>query len=151
MKYILTSLALAILLTGCANQPEPSPAQHSGQARLAPCPASPNCASTQAASSAQLIKAPTLAVAPEQAWPAVVAAVKTLPRTRLTEQDGYYLRAESRSWLFRFTDDIELYLDHDKQQLTMRSASRLGYSDLGVNSRRLTKLIDKLRLQGIVK
>ena len=139
------------LLTGCASQSEPYQPGKDNKSLVGLCPASPNCVSTSTTSSIHQIDAPILATAPEQAWPAVIATVKSLPRTIITYQDNYHLRAESRSRLFRFIDDIEIYLDTENNQLAMRSASRLGYSDLGVNGRRLHALIDQLRVQGIVK
>ncbi len=141
------ALLILLLLSGCASQPAPDQAEPS---RLAPCPSSPNCAST-AQSSTDPIDTPILAIPAEQAWPAVIAAVNKLPRTTITHQGRNYLRAESRSWLFRFTDDLEIIMDAGNHQLAMRSASRLGYSDLGVNARRLQTLIDHLQSQGIVK
>jgi uncharacterized protein (DUF1499 family) len=148
---IVISIAVVLVLSSCAGQPENLQTDAQGRPKLALCPASPNCISTEEESSIHSLDAPTLKVAAEQAWPAVVAAVAVLPRTTLTYQGHYHLRAESRSWLFRFTDDIEIYWDAKNNQLAMRSASRLGYSDLGVNARRLKKIIAELRSQGIVK
>lgn len=146
----LVSLIIALQLTGCAGQPTQQQ-NTAGLPEMARCPVSPNCVSTEEQSSSHRLDTPRLKVTPEQAWLAVVATVKTLPRTTITHQSNYHLRAESRSWLFRFTDDIEIYLDANNSHLAMRSASRWGYSDLGVNARRLKKLIEKLRSQGILE
>lgn len=145
----LVSVIVALLLTGCAGQTTQQVTE--GRSELAPCPSSPNCVSTEEQSSIHSLTAPTLQVTPEAAWPAIVAAVKALPRTTITHQSNYHLRAESRSWIFRFIDDIEIYLDANNNHLAMRSASRWGYSDLGVNARRLKKLIENLESQGILE
>ncbi len=137
---------MALLLVACAGQPGPYRPDADNTLSLTPCPPSPNCASTE-----HSIGRPVLALTPEQAWRAIIAIVSKLPRTTISYQDGYYLRAESRSFVFRFTDDVEIYLDAANNQLVMRSASRLGYSDLGVNARRLKKLIAQFKAQGIVK
>ncbi len=97
--------------------------------RPGPCPATPNCVRS--------------AVTGEP-WPAadlatLGRAVTALPRCRLLTQEGGYLHAECRSWLWGFIDDLELQLDADGR-LHYRSAARLGYSDLGVNQRRITRL-----------
>ncbi|MEH6559395.1 MAG: DUF1499 domain-containing protein [Oceanicoccus sp.] len=147
----LISILVSLLLAGCSGQAEQPQSNTEGRPKLALCPASPNCVSTEEQSSIHGMDAPTLKVTPAQAWPAVVAAVVALPRTTLTYEHNYHLRAESHSWLFRFTDDLEIYLDTENNRLAMRSASRLGYSDLGANARRLKNLITELRSQGVVK
>jgi len=147
----LFSVIVSSLLTGCAGKPEQPANVTRARAELAACPASPNCVSTEEQSAIHRLDAPTLKVSPEQAWPAVIAAVAALPRATLTYQNQYHLRAEFRSWLFRFTDDVEIYVDTVNNRLAMRSASRFGYSDLGVNARRLENLITELRSQGIIE
>jgi len=51
-----------------------------------------------------------------------------------------YLHAECRSAWFGFVDDLELHLRPSEASIAVRSASRLGYSDLGVNRRRVEDL-----------
>jgi len=58
----------------------------------------------------------------------------------LALEEGDYLHAEARSLLFRFVDDVEFLFDADKQVIHVRSASRTGYSDLGVNRRRVERI-----------
>lgn len=60
-----------------------------------------------------------------------------MPRTRIRRDEAAYLHAEFRSLIFRFVDDVEFLLDADAGVIHVRSASRLGYSDLGVNRRRV--------------
>lgn len=62
------------------------------------------------------------------------------PRTTITSEEGGYLRAEVRSFLFRFVDDIEFLLDTDSNIIHIRSASRTGYRDFGVNRRRVERI-----------
>ena len=66
--------------------------------------------------------------------------VQDSPRMVVVEQNDAYLHAEASSALFGFVDDLELFADNDKSQIQARSESRLGDSDLGVNSRRLATL-----------
>ena len=65
-----------------------------------------------------------------------------MPRTRIAEDDGYYVHAEFRSRVFRFVDDVEFLLDDATGQIYFRSASRVGRSDLGVNRRRMEAIRD---------
>jgi uncharacterized protein (DUF1499 family) len=62
-----------------------------------------------------------------------------------------YLHAECRSALFGFVDDLELHLRVSEGVIAVRSASRLGYSDLGVNRRRVEILRTSLINRGMVR
>jgi uncharacterized protein (DUF1499 family) len=92
-----------------------------------------------------------LAGPPDDAWRAVRAAVGALPRTRIVSETPASLHAECRSALFGFVDDLELELRAAEGVIAVRSASRVGYSDLGVNRRRVESLRAALREQGAVR
>ena len=62
-----------------------------------------------------------------------------------------YLHAECRSALFGFVDDLELHLRASDGIIAVRSASRLGYGDLGVNRRRVESLRSALARQDMVR
>jgi uncharacterized protein (DUF1499 family) len=51
-----------------------------------------------------------------------------------------YLHAEARSLIFRFVDDVEFLIDPGQRRIQVRSASRIGYSDFGVNRRRVERI-----------
>lgn len=119
--------------------------------RLAPCPSSPNCVSSDDGDAAHAISALQLAVPAGAAWPAVRATVAALPRTKILTQTDDYLHAECSSAVFGFVDDLELHLRPAQNLIAVRSAARLGRSDLGVNRRRLENLRLALRQQGVVK
>jgi len=108
--------------------------------RLAPCPASPNCVASDADDSDHAIAPLVFDGDADNAWSAARTAAAALPRTRIVEEAPGYLRAESRSALFRFVDDLELQLHADDGTIAVRSASRVGYSDLGVNRSRVEAL-----------
>ena len=67
-----------------------------------------------------------------------------MPRTEIIEEKENYLYAECTSLIFRFTDDLEIYIDEGQKLIHFRSASRVGYSDLGVNRARVKKIKKKL-------
>jgi len=104
--------------------------------RLVPCPPSPNCVCSD--SNPPHAVAPfVLAVAAEQGWEAARGVVMQLPRTRIVTERAGYLHAECASALFGFVDDLELHLRPRENLIAVRSASRLGHSDFGVNRRRV--------------
>ncbi|MFN2375986.1 MAG: DUF1499 domain-containing protein [Candidatus Binatia bacterium] len=115
---------------------------------LAPCPASPNCVSSNATDSDHGVAPLILAVAPEDGWRAAREAVSRLPRTRIVVDTGSYLHAECSSALLGFVDDLELHLPGGAGAIAVRSASRLGYSDMGVNRRRVDELRSDLQRSG---
>jgi len=109
---------------------------------LAPCPDSPNCVSSQAAESdhEHYIEPFRFNGDPAEAWQRLKAAVLAEKRVTVMVEQSDYLRAEMRSLLFRFVDDIEFFLASDKNLIHVRSASRVGYSDFGVNRKRVERI-----------
>ncbi len=141
-------LAMAPLLSCAGKAPKTLGLRGSA---LSPCPGSPNCVSSDASDKAHQVAPFSLAVSPGEAWHAVRLAVSALPRTDIVADTGQYLHAECRSALFRFVDDLELHLRPNEEVIAVRSASRLGYSDFGVNRSRVEKLRGKLLSAGVVK
>jgi uncharacterized protein (DUF1499 family) len=75
-----------------------------------------------------------------EAKEALKAIIRTLPRTKLVEEDDTYLHYEFTSLLLRFVDDVEFLFDDEAKTIHFRSASRTGYGDLGVNRRRMEEI-----------
>jgi uncharacterized protein (DUF1499 family) len=104
--------------------------------RLAPCPQTPNCVSSYAEGRARVA-----AIAYRGDAAVAMARLRVilaaLPRVRITQAAPDYLRAEARSRWLGFVDDLELQLDAAGGVVHVRSASRLGHSDFGVNRRRV--------------
>jgi len=65
------------------------------------------------------------------------AVIEAMPRARIVSADDSALRAEFTSRLFRFVDDVDCIADPAAGVIQIRSASRVGYSDLGVNRQRV--------------
>ena len=63
-----------------------------------------------------------------------------LKRVRVVKFEENVIQAEFLSSIFRFVDDVELYFDDQEKIVHVRSASRLGFSDLGANRRRIEKI-----------
>lgn len=68
------------------------------------------------------------------------AAIITLPRTALIEEEEAYLHYEFTSRLLRFVDDVEFVFDDESKTIHFRSASRIGYGDHGVNRDRMEQI-----------
>ena len=62
-----------------------------------------------------------------------------------------YIHAECTSAVFGFVDDLELHLRPQEKLIAVRSAARLGYSDLGVNRKRVESLRAALRERGVIR
>jgi uncharacterized protein (DUF1499 family) len=118
---------------------------------LAPCPDSPNCVSSDATDPSHYTAPFAIILPAREAWPLVRETVNEIPRTEITRQTDSYLRAECRSVVFQFVDDLELELRPGEGIIAVRSASRKGYSDFGVNRRRVERLREALRSRGVVK
>lgn len=108
--------------------------------QLAPCPSSPNCVSTQAQDEQHAIAPLRYQRSKAEAKETLKTIVLSLPRTRLAEEDDTYLRVEFTSLLLRFVDDVEFLFDDEAKTIHFRSASRIGYSDFGVNRRRMEEI-----------
>ena len=63
----------------------------------------------------------------------ILSIVREMPRTTVVTQEERYLHVEFRSRLFGFVDDVEFLFDDDAAVVRFRSATRTGYSDMGVN------------------
>lgn len=127
---------LLLLLTGCAGMNTP-PLGLTDEGKLTPCPSSPNCVSSDATDEGHAIAPLILKVEPEQAWATLLAHLEGQPRFTVTANETDYLRVQARTRLLRFTDDVEFHLRTASNEIAMRSASRVGYSDLGANRKRL--------------
>jgi uncharacterized protein (DUF1499 family) len=69
--------------------------------------------------------------------------IASFPRTRLVTLLDNYIHCEFTSALFRFVDDVEFHFDDTTKTIHLRSASRTGYSDLGLNRRRIEHIREK--------
>lgn len=119
--------------------------------RLSPCPCSPNCVSSDADDIDHNVPLFELARPGLDGWQAVKQAVLQLPRVTLVSETQDYLHAECRSGFFGFVDDLELYLRADQKTVAVRSAARLGYSDFGVNRKRVEVLRAALFERGAIR
>lgn len=118
---------------------------------LALCPESPNCVSTQAQDEAHFIAPFKVIVSMEKAWERLQTLLNHQPRTKIIEVTENQLQVEVTSLVFRFVDDVQIILDADKKLLHIRSASRTGHSDFGVNRKRVESLKTQLQHAKIIE
>ncbi len=136
---LLGVLLIGVLLIGTAAMAgNPATA-----ASLADCPNSPNCVSSQASD-------PDRQVAPLKGGDSAVearrrltAVLDSLPRVSWTAPSEQRIEAQFTSLIFRFTDDVVFEIEDDGS-IQVRSASRIGYSDLGANRSRVEMLRERL-------
>ena len=127
---------LSILLTACAGERPANLGAKDG--RLAACPASPNCVSSQAGDERHRILPFAFTGDPDAAFDRLKQVLARRKDTTVIEEQAGYLRVELRTTFF--VDDGEFLLDRERQVIQVRSASRLGYSDLGKNRSRMEEI-----------
>ena len=142
LKYFLISiLIISLVILACLfllgyvarNQPEKQPVT----GLLAPCPETLNCVCSEyLKDQAHYIKAIDLSIKSHFNDLSQVVPIIIDMGGEVVVQDQHYLAATFKSRVFGFIDDFELRLDFENKRLQLRSASRVGRSDLGANKSR---------------
>lgn len=130
-------LAAYILILGVNWMSKPATQPGAMDGRLAPCPESPNCVCSQDQSEQHQIAPLPFTGTVAEARQRLLDVLKQQQGCLIVSQDSDYLRAEFRSFVFRFVDDVEFLFDSRQNVIQVRSASRIGHSDLGVNRKRI--------------
>ena len=112
------------------------------EGRLLECKRSPNCVSSQAdrSDAEHYVEPIRFKGTTVQAMVAAKRAVDLMERSTIVREESGYLCAEFRSKLLGYVDDLELLFDQNAGVLHVRSASRLGRRDFGVNRGRVENL-----------
>lgn len=131
----LMIVGLLTLISCAGERPATLGVQNS---QLATCPDSPNCVSSFEQRDSHAIAPLTGNIA------AVRAALEQIPEAVIVTDDGNYIHAEFTSRLMGFVDDVEFLADPASAQVHVRSASRLGHSDLGVNRERVESIREQM-------
>jgi uncharacterized protein (DUF1499 family) len=133
----VVGMANLLLLAGCAG-PMHDLGVDNGE--LAPCPETPNCVSSQAADEKHTIQPIRFNGTLPEARARLLQILDSMKRTTIVTAQDHYIRAEVSSAVFRFVDDVEFFLPDDpngEKVIHVRSASRKGNSDFGVNRKRV--------------
>lgn len=151
MKIVLYSVIGILVLIGIlfvalsiASRKQPQLGLLQGQLR--PCPATPNCVCSEQQVAGAFVEPLHYSIAQDGAWRSVKQAIVSTGGQILTEHDGY-LHARYVTPIMRFVDDVELRLDEDGHVIHIRSASRVGHSDLAANRKRVARIRAAFALQ----
>jgi uncharacterized protein (DUF1499 family) len=133
----ITGMTIGLLgMIGCAGERPNNLGVTEGL--LTACPVSPNCVSSQSRDEGHLIAPLAFTDDPDAAFSRLRRILERRSDTTVTEEKPGYLRVELRTTLF--VDDGEFLLDRAAKVIHVRSASRLGYSDLGKNRSRMEEI-----------
>jgi uncharacterized protein (DUF1499 family) len=137
-RRYLFMLALTFILTACStNQTVEMNATND---RLAPCPESPNCVSSLSEDKSHYVEPLTYMATLEEAREKLISIIHSMKRSEIITAEMNYIHATFKSALFGFVDDVEFSFDDQRKIINVRSASRTGYSDLGVNRKRVEEI-----------
>jgi uncharacterized protein (DUF1499 family) len=145
-KNFAVSLLSFIFLMGCSGT---IPTLGINEGQLQPCPDKPNCVSTQATDRSQFIEPIEFNSTAQQAQDRLLQVLKTMDRTKIVVNEENYIRVEFTSKIFRFVDDGEFYFQPAKKGeiiIHLRSASRIGHSDFGVNRERIEQIRKQFKM-----
>jgi uncharacterized protein (DUF1499 family) len=105
--------------------------------QLALCPDKPNCVSSQSVDRRHQVLPLSYSGEPAAAMQRLRSVIEAMPRTKVTSAGAEGLRAEFKSAVLGFVDDVDCVLDAKARVIHIRSASRLGSYDFGVNRKRV--------------
>ena len=136
-----STVILCAALVACGIGPV---TERGAQGALAPCPSAPHCVASQAADADHHVDPLRYAGTREEAQRRLVKALQAQTRVRVVTDEPGYVRAEAKSAILRFVDDLEFVLPPAAPGGTgvieLRSSSRIGYYDFGANRKRIENL-----------
>ncbi len=138
LRNLCSGVLIALIMVHCSGTRPQHVAE--GHDKLAPCPETSNCVSTQAKDEKHRILPLTYSTDTKTAMRILKDVIQTMKRTEIIAEQEDYLYAEFISGFWRFVDDVEFSFDVDNKLIHFRSASRLGKGDFGVNRKRMEKI-----------
>ena len=135
MMKTFFAVSLAVLFVGCVGTRPTRMGVTDG--KFIPCPESPNCVSSQSTDQSHAIEPLSYKGTPSAARARLLTVIKDMKRANIVTEQALYIHVEFTSAVFRFVDDAEFYIDDTQKVIQVRSAARLGYSDFGVNRKRM--------------
>jgi uncharacterized protein (DUF1499 family) len=140
-------VVLALNTAGCGGRVPEGLGIREG--RLAACPSSPNCVSSDASDSGHAVAAIAVEGPMEAAWRGLHALLERTAGVRIVADDVDYLYAVFTTRIMRYRDDVEFHLRSERNEIAVRSASRVGYSDMGANRKRVEWVRAELARRGL--
>lgn len=108
--------------------------------KLTPCPNKPNCVCSLDSAAQHAVKPFPILTSPANSLAKLKEIISREPRTEIVTSSDGYLHAVYTTAILRFKDDVEFLVDAKAKLIQVRSASRVGHSDLGVNRKRVEAL-----------
>jgi len=108
-------------------------------AKFSPCSQKPNSVSTQTTQDIKKVDPLAFNGTLEETYELILKSLKGLKKNDIVTKESNYLHVTFTSKLFKFVDDVEFYFDEKAKLIHFKSASRVGYSDMGVNKKRYLK------------
>jgi uncharacterized protein (DUF1499 family) len=139
MRSLFLSLSAFFLMGGLCFAQGSAPSQGGGSP-LKACPKSPNCVSSQVLDPEHAIAPLVYSDGRAEAYARLKKVLGEMKRMAIVAEKEDYLHAEATSLIFRFVDDVEFYFPAAEKLIHVRSASRVGHSDLGVNRKRVEEI-----------
>ena len=133
--YVVIPVVLAFFLVSCQGTRPDNLGAVDG--KLGESPDKPNCVFSESKSDDHRIQPLEVMDSAEASIEKLTTIIQGMERTRVIEKKENYLYAEFESNLFKFVDDVEFYIPENGSSIQVRSASRIGYSDRGVNRERI--------------
>ena len=127
---VFTIISFSIIISSCAGKAPTTIGQ------FAICPETPNCVSTKNINTKNYISPIYYKGSLDSAKRFLLLAIKPIKSVSIKKELEQFIHIEVTSKIFGFVDDVEFYLN-EPGTIHFRSASRLGYSDLGVNRERM--------------
>jgi len=114
--------------------------------RLTNCPSKPNCVSSQATDEDHTLTPFRYQGPKKAAFERLKKIILSLEKITIVAETDNYFHIECKSKIMGFVDDLEFFFPKEKI-IHVRSASRIGYSDLGVNRKRVEHLREQFNLK----
>lgn len=134
LLLLFIPLSWAVLVLPSWKRPTLGPVEE----KLQRCPETPNCVCSEGETGEHAIEPLVFTDSADQAWTRLISVVEATPNTRIVTREAEYLRVEFVTPLMRYVDDVEFRLT--PAAIHVRSASRVGRSDLGANRQRVETL-----------
>lgn len=141
MKLFIYTISALVIIIGTVlvafsvgSRKQPDLGLNNGM--LQACPATPNCVCSEYPVENAYVEPLSYTMTAEQAWEKIKRVISTTGGTVITEEPGY-LRVVYETPMLRYRDDVEFRQDDNNQRIQVRSASRVGQSDMGVNRKRV--------------
>lgn len=133
---IVITLVFTVILYSCSKSIRTPKDLGITNGKLKEMPSSPNAVSSQTVQTDKYVDPLPFIESLEQSKKVIEKLLDSYKDVKITKNDSNYIHVIFITKIMRFKDDVEFYFDDTNRVIQFRSASRLGYSDAGVNRKR---------------